>query len=375
MINYTIFVGLDVHKDSITVAMARSGKQDVESIGIINNDSASVVKMVKRLEEKGGKLSFCYEAGPCGYGLYRQITSLGHSCMVAASSLVPQRPGDQVKNDRRDARKLARHLRNGDLTPVWVPDEDNETLRDLSRARQSAKEDLHRNRQKLLKYLLRQGIRSPQGMRNWGSKYWQWLKSLKLDNPIQQMILSEHIYAIEECDSRVSRFEKEIDAQSQGGPHQKTMAALQGLKGIALITSTTILSEVGDLTRFKNPRQLMAYAGLVPSESSSGNSIKRGSITKTGNSHLRKVIVEAAWHYRHRPTLSIGLKKRQEELPEEIKQISWKAQHRLNLKFRRMVATGKPSQKAVVGVARELLGFIWAVGQAVGMETELLKAV
>jgi len=375
MINYTIFVGLDVHKDSITVAMARAGKQDVESIGFINNDSASVVKMVKRLEEKGGELSFCYEAGPCGYGLYRQITSMGHSCMVAASSLVPQRPGDKVKNDRRDARKLARHLRNGDLSPVWVPDEDNETLRDLSRARQSAKEDLHRNRQKLLKFLLRLGIRSPQGIRNWGSKHGQWLKALKLDNSIQQMILSEHIYAIEECDSRVSRFEKEIEAQSQDGPHQKTMAALQGLKGVALITSATIISEVGDLTRFKNPRQLMAYAGLVPSESSSGNSIKRGSITKSGNSHLRKVIVEAAWHYRHRPTLGTGLKKRQEELPEEIKQISWKAQHRLNLKFRRMTATGKPSQKAVVGVARELLGFIWAIGQAVGIENEFLKAV
>jgi len=375
MINNTIFVGLDVHKDSITVAMAKSGRQDVETVGVISNDSISVRRMVKRLEEKGRELSFCYEAGPCGYGLYRQIASMGHSCRVAASSLVPQRPGDKVKNDRRDARKLARHLRNGDLSPVWVPDEDNEALRDLSRARQSAKEDLHRNRQKLLKFLLRLGIRSPQRIRNWGSKHWQWLKALKLDNSIQQMILSEHIYAIEECDSRVSRFEKEIEAQGQDGPHQNTMAALQGLKGVALITSATIISEVGDLTRFKNPRQLMAYAGLVPSESSSGNSIKRGSITKSGNSHLRKVIVEAAWHYRHRPTLSIGLKKRQEELPEEIKQISWKAQHRLNLKFRRMTATGKPSQKAVVGVARELLGFVWAVGQAVGKENEFLKAV
>jgi len=183
------------------------------------------------------------------------------------------------------------------------------------------------------------------------------------------------LYAIEECDSRGARFEKEIEAQSQDGPHQKTMAALQGLKGVALITSATIISEVGDLTRFKNPRQPVAYAGLVPSESSSGNSIKRGSITKSGNSHLRKVIVEAAWHYRHRPTLSIGLKKRQEGLTEEIKQITWKAQHRLNLKFRKMIATGKPSQKTAVGVARELLGFIWAIGQAGGIENVLSEAV
>lgn len=373
--NYTIFVGLDVHKNSITVALARAGRQTVEDYGKINNDATSVMKLVKKLEEKGGELYFCYEAGPCGYGLYRQITSMGHTCMVAATSLIPRKPGDQVKNDRKDARNLASHYRNGDLSPVWVPDEEHEALRDLSRARQSAKEDLHSYKQKLLKFLLRLGIRSPEGVRNWGSKHWQWLKSLKLDNSIHQMILSENIHAIEECEGRIERFEKEIMVQGDESFHQASISALQGLKGVALITASTIVAEVGDLTRFDNPRQLMAYAGLVPSEYSSGDSINRGSITKSGNNHLRRIIVEAAWHYQHRPNIGVALKKRQEGLPEEIKQISWKAQHRLNLKYRRMVAKGKSRQKAVVSIARELLGFVWAIGQVTGSSGSLSEAM
>lgn len=364
--NHNIFIGLDVHKDNITVAIARTGRGDPESLGVISNDALAVSKLIKKLEAKGAKLLFCYEAGPCGYGLYRQITAMGHVCIVVAPSLVPHKPGDRVKTDPRDARKLARHFRNGDLTAVWVPDEDHEAMRDLVRARGSAKDALHRNRQRLGKYLLRLDLRHPEGSKNWSSKHWQWVKSLNLDRPSQQMVLSEHIHAIEECKSRVERYEREIEALSKIETHQEVMAALQGLRGIALVTSATIVAELGDLTRFKTPRQLMAYSGLVPSESSSGNTVKRGSITKCGNSHLRRVIVEAAWHYRHRPAVGLRLMKRQETLSEEVKQISWKAQHRLNLKYRKMVAKGKISQKAIVAVARELLGFIWAIAQVAG---------
>jgi len=361
--NNTIFVGLDVHKDSIAVAIARANGGSGESLGVISNSAVAVIKLVRKLEKKGEELIFCYEAGPCGYGLYRQLTAMGHICIVAAPSLVPQRPGDRVKTDRRDAKKLARHLRNGDLTPVWVPDEDHESLRDLIRARECAKEDLHRNRQRVGKFLLRLGKRPPEGVRNWSAKHKCWLKRLKLDNRAQQMVLGEYIHAIEECESRVERFEKEIEFQCERSAHRDIIAALQGLKGIGLITAATIVAELGDLPRFEKPGQLMSYGGLVPSERSSGNSIRRGSITKCGNSHLRKVIVEAAWHYRHKPAVGAGLKKRQERLSEEIKQLSWKAQHRLNFKYRKMVAKGKSAQKAIVAVARELLGFIWAVGQ------------
>ncbi len=361
--NNTIFIGLDVHKDSIAVAIARAGCGDAESLGTISNDSLAVTKLIRRFEKKGAVLVFCYEAGPCGYGIYRQITALGHKCMVVAPSLVPHKPGDRVKTDRRDARKLARHLRNGDLTPVWVPDEEHEAMRDLVRGRESAKQDLHRNRQRLGKFLLRLGLKNPEGVRNWSAKHFVWVKSLKLDNSASQMVLSEHIHAIEECKDRVKRFEREIEELSSTNPHQATMAALQGLKGVALVTAATIVAELGDLTRFNKPQQLMSYAGLVPSESSSGNTTKRGPVTKCGNSHLRRVIVEAAWHYRHRPSVGVNLEKRQEMLSEEVKQISWNAQHRLNLKYRKMITKGKISQKAIVAVARELLGFIWSIGQ------------
>ncbi len=364
--NNTIFVGLDVHKETIAVAYAKGNSRGVESLGIIMNESMAITKLVKKLEAKGATLLFCYEAGPCGYGLQRQISSLGHTCVVVAPGLVPSKPGDRIKTDRRDAEKLARHFRNGDLTPVWVPDIDHEAMRDLVRARHSAKEDLHRNRQRLLKFLLRLGVRSPEGARNWGAKHKQWLQGLKLDNEIQQMVLTEHLNAIRECEGRVERFEKEIQVQSsEGETHQAIITALQGLRGIALVSAATIIAEVGDLTRFDKPQQLMAYAGLIPSEDSSGGTTKRGPITKCGNSHLRRVIVEAAWHYRHRPAVGVNLGKRQEHVSEEIKQISWKAQHRLNLKYRRMMGRGKTKQKAITAVARELLGFIWAIGQEV----------
>ena len=359
----TTYVGLDAHMKTRTIATAESGRQDVETMGFINNDSMSVTKMVKKLASKGKELVFCYESGQLGYGLYRHIKAMGHECIVVAPSLIPEKKGDKVKTDRKDAQKLARCLRNGDLTPVWVPDEEHEALRDLVRARESAVEDLHRNRQRIIKFLLKLGVKNPEGAKNWSVKYKEWLKTLKLQNSAQQMVLSEHIHTMEESENRLTRFEKEIAAQYETSTQRELASALQGFRGIALLTAATIIAEVGDLSRFSKASQLMSYAGLVPSESSSGDTSKRGCITKAGNSHLRRIIVEAAWHYRHRPAVGLNLKKRQEGLPEEIKQISWKAQHRLNLKYRRMAAKGKVGQKAIVAVARELLGFIWSVGK------------
>lgn len=373
--NNTTYVGLDAHQDTITVAVAESGRQDSNIIAIINNDPVVVGKLVNKLEKRGKELEFCYEAGQLGYGLCRQIKSMGHECFVVAPSLIPQKPGDKVKTDPRDARNLARCLRNGDLTPVWVPDEEHEELRDLVRARQSSVEDLHRNRQRLLKFLVKLGIRKPKGMiKNWTVKHREWLKSLKLTNQGQQMILCEHLYSIEECENKISRFESEITVQCAHSSLLSLIEALQAFKGIGLITAATIVAEVGDLTRFRKASQLMSYAGLVPGEHSSGNTIKRGSITKAGNSHLRWIITEAAWHYRHRPAVGENLKKRQKGISEEVKQTAWKAQHRLNLKYRRMLAKGIIKQKTITGVARELLGFIWAVGQIVEKEKKLKEA-
>ncbi len=371
---HTTYVGLDAHQDTITVAIAESGRQDSDIIGTIINEPEAVTKLVKRLEKKGKELVFCYEAGQLGYGLHRQVKAMGHECLVVAPSLIPQKPGDKVKTDPRDARNLARCLRNGDLTPIWVPDEEHEALRDLVRARESAVEDLHRNRQRLLKFLLRLGVKKQKGVNNWSVKHRRWLKSLKLDNQVQQMVYSEHLHTIEECENKIVRFEKEIEVQCEEGSQTEIIKALQAFKGIALVTAATIMAEVGDLTRFKKPSQLMSYAGVVPGEHSSGNTIRRGSITKTGNSHLRWIITEAGWHNRHRPNVSQTLKKRQVGISEEVKQIAWKAQHRLNFKYRRMLAKGITKQKTVTGVSRELLGFIWAVGQVVEQEKRLKVA-
>lgn len=371
---HTTYVGLDAHQDTITVAIAESGRQDSDIIGTIINEPEAVTKLVKRLEKKGKELVFCYEAGQLGYGLHRQVKAMGHECLVVAPSLIPQKPGDKVKTDPRDARNLARCLRNGDLTPIWVPDEEHEALRDLVRARESAVEDLHRNRQRLLKFLLRLGVKKQKGVNNWSVKHRRWLKSLKLDNQVQQMVYSEHLHTIEECENKIVRFEKEIEVQCEEGSQTEIIKALQAFKGIALVSAATIMAEVGDLTRFKKPSQLMSYAGVVPGEHSSGNTIRRGSITKTGNSHLRWIITEAGWHNRHRPNVSQTLKKRQVGISEEVKQIAWKAQHRLNFKYRRMLAKGITKQKTVTGVSRELLGFIWAVGQVVEQEKRLKVA-
>ncbi len=371
--NYiTTYVGMDVHKDSIAVAIAEEGQGEPISLGVIPNNHDSLLKLLKKLQKPSRQLLFCYESGPCGYEIYRFLTGRGISCIVAATSLIPTKAGDKVKTDKRDAKKLARLFRSGELTPVWVPDEAQEALRDLVRSREDAVRDLQRKRHQLGKFLLRLGIHPPQGVRNWSAKHAQWLEALKMELSAHQVVLNDYRNALMQAGDRVKHLEKEIELHVQGSVYEPVINALKALKGIDLITAVALVAEIGEFSRFKNPSKLMAYAGLVPSEYSSGPKSRRGSITKTGNHHLRWMVVESAWHYRHTPKIGYQLKKRQQGQTDRIKQISWRAQNRLNLKYRKLVGKGKLKQTAIVAVARELLGFIWSVG--IEAEKEMKKA-
>lgn len=358
------YVGLDVHKDTIAVAVADGRGGEVRSLGMIPNTPEAVQKLVRRLGP-AKRLACGYEAGPCGYVLHRHLTRLGARCVVVAPSLVPTKPGDRVKTDRRDATKLARLLRSGELTPIWVPDEEHEALRDLTRAREDARVDLLRARHRLSKFLLRLGVMPPASVKPWGVKHRQWLQGLHLPRASQQSVLREYLLAVDQVQERLRRLEAELVEAARTSRHAALIAALQALRGVGVVTAVTLVAELGDLHRFRTPRELMAYAGLVPSESSSGLRQRRGAITKTGNAHVRHVMVEAAWHYRHAPGVWGALRQRQVGQPERIKAIAWQAQDRLHRRYRRLLGRGKARQQVVVAIARELLGFAWAVAHAV----------
>jgi|FLYL01.1.fsa_nt_gi transposase len=359
------FLGLDVHADTITVAVAEPNGE-VRSVGMIPNRLESVRKLVAKLGP-AKQLKACYEAGPCGYVLYWQLTALGVACEVVAPSLVPVKAGDRVKTDRRDAAKLARSYRAGDLTPVWVPDADHEALRDLVRAREDARQDQHRARHRLSKFLLRHGRRPPDGVKkSWTLKYMTWIQEqVHFDQPALEATLLDYVHEVEHMAGRIQRLEKAITEAIQQAPPQMraVIEALQALRGVAQITAVTVVAELGTLSRFTSPRQLMGYSGLVSSEFSSGNRIRRGAITKTGNAHLRRVIIESAWAYQYRPWLGGFLLKRQRDLKLEpdIKEIAWKAQWRLHTRYKKLAAAGKKKPQIVTAVGRELLGFIWAI--------------
>jgi transposase len=360
------FIGLDVHAETIAVAIAEP-TGEVRSVGVIPNRPESIRKLVKKLGPTE-QLRVCYEAGPTGYVVYWQLAALGVTCEVVAPTLVPVKPGDRVKTDRRDALKLARSYRAGDLTPVWVPDAAHEALRDVVRAREAAKKDQLRARHRLGKFLLRQGRRPPTAMKAWTQGHLTWVKSaVHFDHAAQEATLLDYLHEVDHVAGRIERLERAIDAAVQTAPvrMRAVIEGLQALRGIALVSAVTIVAEVGNLSRFVTPRQLMGYSGAVASEDSTGDRIRRGGITKTGNAHLRRIVIEAAWAYRHRPAVGATLRKRQAPVDDEVKAIAWKAQHRLHARYRTLTAKGKTNQHAVTAVGRELLGFIWAIGVTV----------
>lgn len=361
-----IFIGLDVHKETIAVGIAEHGKEP-NSYGIIPNNPQTIFKLMRKLGPFR-RLRVCYEAGPCGYVIYRQLSKLGINCVVVAPSMIPKKPGDRVKTDRRDATNLARLLRSNDLTPVWVPDEEHEALRDLSRAVEAAQGDLMRARHRVRKLLLRQGINKPEGMSSWTQRHHEWLHAVKLPRDNQRVVLREMLLTMQQAIERRQRLEAELEHSVEFSPLADLIRAWQSLRGIKVISATRLAAELGDIRRFTNPRQLMGYVGLVSSERSSGSREKRGSVTKSGNAHVRHVMVQAAWHSRHPPSLSQDLCKRQRGQPERVKAIAWKAQDRLHRRFRRLVGRGKPRQKAAVAVAREMLGFVWAIAQEIPLQ-------
>jgi transposase len=355
-----VFVGLDVHKETIAVAVAHQDPPlQVEHLGEIANRPEAIRKLIDRLGLRY-RLRVCYEAGPCGYAVYRQLHAMKVDCTVVAPSLVPVRPGDRVKTDRRDALKLARHFRSGELTAVWVPDPTHEALRNLTRLRATAHHDRTRARHRLGKFLLKGGNVPPEGTRPWTERHRAWAAAVKLEQPLDVLVRDDYLTQVEHHEDRVRRLDQAIEQAAAASPLAPRIAALCCMRGVATVTASTLVAEWGEMSRFAHPRQLMAYAGLVPSESSSGKSVYRGAITKTGSSYLRRVLVEAAFAYRHRPFVGHPLRARQKGQPEAVRRIAWKAQQRLHRLYRRLQPR-KKHQQVVVAVAREMVGFLWAI--------------
>jgi transposase len=362
-----IFCGLDVHKDSITIALADGGRNgEIRSQGTISGDMASLDKAIRKFRRSGVELRFVYEAGPCGYEIYRHLTAQGFPCEVIAPSMTPKRSGDRIKTDRRDAITLARLYRAGELTPVYVPREDDEAMRDLVRGRDDAIKATRHARQRLSAFVLRHGFRYSGGS-PWRVAHLRWLADIKMPHPAQQITLQEYIHSVEECTERIDRLTEQILKLLPTWRMAPVVTAFQSLRGVAPIVATVMVVEIGDLRRFENPRQLMAYLGLVPSENSSGQTTKRGGITKTGNGHARRALIEAAQAYSFPARVSRALRKRQEGLSREVKEISWKAQVRLCGRYRKLIARGKNRNRTVAAIARELAGFMWAIAKVVPM--------
>jgi transposase len=358
-----MYVGLDVHKDTIAVALAEAGKRgEVREYGKIANTAPALRSLVSRLDREH-QLRFCYEAGPCGYGIQRQLGAAGQECVVVAPSLIPRKPGERIKTDRRDAIKLARSHRAGDLTPVWVPDEAHEAMRDLVRARTAAVRALRQARQQLSSFLLRHGHhyqRTP-----WTQPHRRWLAGLKFAQAVHHIVLEDLIATVEAATARRDRLEQHIEAALPEWTLAPVVHALQSLRGLRRVAAAALVAELGDITRFDNPRQLMAYLGLVPSEASSGHRRRQGGITKAGNGTARRMLIEAAWTYRFPARISRELLLRQETLAKPIRDIAWKAQERLCRRYRKLIRAGKLPSVTTAAIARELVGFVWAIAREV----------
>ena len=363
----TLFIGLDVHKETIAVAYVVAEREaEVISLGTSGTRQGDIDKLVRRLQAKGKIRHFVYEAGPCGYWLYRYLTKHHLTCWGVAPSCIPQKASDRVKTDRRDAMQLARLLRSGDLTPVYIPSIEDEAIRDVVRAREEVLKDLKAAKVRLKAFLLRQDIRYA-GRANWTAAHLRWLASVVCPTPAQQIVFQEYVRAVSEQTDRVQRWEAELQALVQTWRWAPVVEAIQALRGMQFTAAVTLIAELGDLHRFDTPRQLMSYLGLIPSEHTSGERRRQGGITKTGNSHARRVLVEGAWAYRYPAKVSRHLHLRVETVPKAIQEISWKAQVRLCQRYRRLVARGKHVNQVVVAIAREMAAFVWAMAREVAI--------
>jgi transposase len=361
----TLFIGMDVHKDSIAVAyVAQDHGAEVIYLGSLGTRQCDIDQLIRKRQSKAKHLIFIYEAGPCGYGLYRYLTKKGYDCWVVAASLIPKKSGDRVKTDRRDAMQLARLARSGDLTAVYVPKVEDEAIRDLTRAREDAISDLKAAKFRLKAFLLRHDIRYT-GRATWGPAHLRWLAEVVCPTPAQQIVFQEYVRAVNEHTARLQRLDHDLQEQVPSWRLYPVVEALQALRGVQFTVAVTTVAELGALTRFDNPRELMKFLGLLPSEYSTGERRRQGSITKAGNTHARRALVEGAWAYRYPAKVSRHLQLRLEKQPKAIQDISWKAQARLCTRYRKLLARGKHANQGVVAIARELIGFIWAIAKEV----------
>jgi transposase len=361
-----VFVAFDTSKLRNAVAVAEEGRTgEVRFFGEVDNTAEATTKLVRKLAAKYERVAFCYEAGPTGYGLYRQITDLGHACMVVAPSLIPKKPGDRVKTNRRDALGLAKQLRAGELTAVWVPDGRHEAMRDLTRARGAAVQDVRMKGQQVSAFLLRQGRHYDADKKTWTKAHLNWLASQQFEHPEQRIAFEELLLAVHQARERVARLEEAIRQAVPDWSLAEVVPALMAMRGIDMVTATAFLAEIGDLSRFRTPRQLMAYLGLVPSERSTGDTVVRGPITKAGNRRARRLLIESAWAYRHPPRVGKDKQAKVAAAPRAVREIAWKAQHRLYTRYRALTRNGKLKTVAITAMARELAAFIWAVSRAV----------
>lgn len=353
------YLGLDVHQESIAVSIAPQHSTEVRRYGVIGGTLDAVDKLIKRLSQPGVELRVVYEAGPCGFVLCRHLRSKGIHCDVVSPSLIPKKASDRVKTDRRDADQLARLYRAGELTAIHVPDQEDEAIRDLIRARTAAVNDQRQARNRLKGFLLRLGFRYT-GKSSWGDAHKRYLSGLLMPRPAQQIVFQECIHAIDDATERVARLTQAVEEALPGWKWEPVVRALMSLRGFQVLNAMTIIAEAGDLSRFTDPRSLMHFFGLTPSEHSSSDKRVQGGITKCGNAHCRRVLTEAAWHYRLKPLVSEAMQKRQEQQSKPVRMIAWKAQQRLHKRFRQL-ATHKKSVVAVTAIARELVGFVWAI--------------
>ncbi|MCO5063358.1 MAG: IS110 family transposase [Rhizobiaceae bacterium] len=362
----TNYIGLDVHKDTVAVAIAEEDRREARSYGEIAHSADALSKLARKLSASGSRLHFAYEAGCCGFGAYRLLTGLGHRCDVVAPSMTPRRPGDRIKTDHRDALALARLLRTGELTPVWVPDEAHEAMRDLVRTRQDAVCSLRRARQQLGGFLLRHGRVYTRTEKRWGTVHKRWIRDQKFAHEPQGLVLEDYFRTMEQAQLRIVEITARIHEALPGWSLAPLVERLQAMRGISVVSAVVLVAELGDFDRFTRPTQLMAYVGLVPSETSSGGHRRLGGITKAGNEAVRRTLVECAWNYRMPARISKNMMEHQKRLPREVSDIAWKAQVRLHQRYKAMLARGKKPTVVITAIAREMVGFVWAIARIGG---------